>query len=99
MPRRSHEELMKIALSRPGVKHEYDQLTEEFAILSELLKARLRAGKTQAQVAKAMHTTTSTVGRLETAGGKNKHSPTISTLLKYAHARNCMLQIKLVPLS
>lgn len=97
MTKRSHEALMKVALARPGVKREYDALEEEFSLLNELLKARKRAGKTQEQVAKAMKTTTSVVGRLESAGGKQKHSPTITTLQNYAHALGCVLQVKLVP--
>ena len=97
MPKRSHEELMKVALARPEVKEEYDALEEEFSILNELLAARMRAGKTQAEVAKAMKTTTSVVGRLESSGGKQKHSPTITTLQKYAHALGCVLKVKLVP--
>ncbi len=96
MPRKSHEQLMKIALARPGVKGEYDALEEEFALLNELIRARLEAGKTQEQIAKAMGTTTSVVGRLETGGGKQKHSPTVATLQKYAHAVGCALQLKLV---
>jgi DNA-binding XRE family transcriptional regulator len=98
MQRKSHEELVKTALSRPRVKREYEAMEEEFAILSELLKARLRAGKTQEQVAKTMGTSTSVVGRLETAGGKHMHSPTLTTLQNYAHAVNCTLKIRLVPI-
>ena len=87
---------MKIALARPGVKKAYDALGEEFSILNELLAARMRTGKTQAEVAEAMNTTVSVVGRLESAGGKHKHSPTITTLQRYAHALGCVLQVKLV---
>lgn len=96
MTKRTHEQLKKIALSRVGVKNEYDSLKSEFDLLEQMLKARIRAGKTQEEVAKAMKTTTSVVGRLETGGGKLKHSPTIESLRKYAQAVNCVLRIKLV---
>jgi DNA-binding XRE family transcriptional regulator len=96
MARKSHEQLMKKALARPGVKREYDALEEEFALLKELIKARLEAGKTQEQIAKEMGTTTSVVGRLESGGGKQKHSPTMATLQKYADAVGCAVQLKLV---
>jgi hypothetical protein len=46
---------------------------------------------------KAMGTSTSVVGRLETGGGKEKHSPTLATLEKYAKAVGCVLCLKLVP--
>jgi transcriptional regulator with XRE-family HTH domain len=91
-----HSQLKKSALKRQGVKSAFDALEEEFNLLEEMIKARLEAGKTQDQVAKAMKTTTSVVGRLETGGGKNHHSPTIETLRKYARALDCGLQIKFV---
>ena len=96
MPR-THEELMQKALTRPGVKKEYDALSEEFSLLKEMIKARINSGKTQEAVAKSMGTTTSVVGRLETGGGSKSHSPTIVTLKKYAEAVDCILQLKLVP--
>ena len=99
MKRKSHEELMKIALARPGVRREYDKLEAEFSILNELLTARMKAGKTQAQVAKAMGTTTSVIGRLESSGSKKAHSPSITTLQKYARAVNCILKVRLIPVS
>lgn len=61
-----------------------------------MLAARLKAGKSQEEVAKAMKTSASVVGRLETGGGKHKHSPTLETLRKYARALNCDLKIKLI---
>lgn len=95
--RRTHEQLVKAALSRPGVKKEYDALDEEFSLLRELIKARIYSGKTQEAVAKSMGTTTSVVGRLETGGGIKNHSPSIATLEKYAKAVGCILQLKLIP--
>lgn len=96
MVNKAHERIVKIALSKPGVKKEYHALKEEFELLEEMLNARLRAGKSQEDVAKVMHTSTSVVGRLETGGGKHKHSPTIETLRKYADALGCDLKIKFV---
>lgn len=96
MAKRTHEQLKKIALSKPGVKKEYDLLEEEFGLLKEMVKIRLRSGKTQQEVAIAMKTSTSVVGRLETGGGKNKHSPTIDTLRKYASALGYDLKIRFV---
>jgi DNA-binding XRE family transcriptional regulator len=96
MTRRSHEQLVRTALSRPNVKAEYNALSEEFELLEEMIKARMAAGKTQEEVAKVMHTSTSVIGRLESGGGKHRHSPTIETLRKYAQALNCDLKIKFV---
>jgi DNA-binding XRE family transcriptional regulator len=96
MTKRTHEQLMKIALNRPNVKKEYDSLREEFDLFEEMVKIRMKAGKTQEEVAKAMKTSTSVVGRLETGGGKNKHSPTIETLRKYGSVLGYDLKIKFV---
>ena len=96
MRRKTHDQLKKLALSNPGVKKEYDSLQEEFELLDEMLKARLKTGKTQKDIAKSMHTSISVIGRLETGGGKHQHSPTIETLRKYAKALNCDLKIQFV---
>ena len=93
----AHDELVKTALSRSGVKVEYDALESEFFLLREMVKIRNKLGKTQEDIAKAMHTTTSAVGRLETKGRQLRFSPTIATLKKYADAINCDLQIALLP--
>ncbi len=93
----THEALKKKALADPKVRAEYEALEDEFALFEEMIKARLAAKKTQAHVAKAMQTTTSAVGRLEAAGGKHQHSPSLATLKRYAHAVDCDLKIKLVP--
>ncbi len=92
----AHEKLKQKALANPVVKAEYDALEGEMMLLEELIHARQKAHKTQADIARAMGTTTSAIGRLETGGGKQKHSPTISTLKRYAAAIGCELRIKLV---
>ena len=43
-----------------------------------------------------MATQPSVVARLEAGGGRQKHSPSIATLEKYAEAVGCHLEIKLV---
>lgn len=96
MAKTTHAKLKKVALSRIGVRKEYDSLTEEFNLLEEMLNARLRAGKTQTDVARVMKTTTSVVGRLETGGGAHRHSPTVESLRRYARAVNCSLEVKFV---
>ena len=90
----THQELKARALERADVKTEYDRLDEEFQFLDEFLKARAAAGVTQAEVAERIGTTQSAVARLESGGGK--HSPSIATLQKYAHALGCRLELRLV---
>ncbi len=92
----AHDELIKKMLSNPEVRAEYDSLEDEFALFDELLKARMNAGLTQGEVANIMGTKTPAIARLEAGGGNKKHSPSISTLRKYADAVGCHLEIKLV---
>lgn len=81
----------------PEFKAAYDELEMEFTLLRELLLARQRAGLTQAEVAEKMGTKPPAVTRLETALSDNRHSPTLSTLKKYALAVGCKLEVHLVP--
>jgi transcriptional regulator with XRE-family HTH domain len=92
----THDELKKNALLREDVKAEYEALAPEFELLRTLLKARQEAGLTQAQVAERMGTRASAVARLESALSNGKHSPSVATLRKYAHAVNRRLEIRLV---
>src|SRR6266513_1516445 len=95
----AHKAFARKMLRRPEVKAEYDAQAEEFALLDELLKARRQAGLTQAEVAARMGTKTPAVARLEAGGGSRRHSPSVATLRKYAHAIGCRLEIRLRPRS
>lgn len=90
----THKELKARALERADVKGEYERLDEEFTFLDEFLKARAAAGITQAEFAERIGTTQSAIARLESGGGK--HSPSLATLQKYAHALGCRLELHLV---
>jgi ribosome-binding protein aMBF1 (putative translation factor) len=92
----THSELREKALKRKNVKLEYDTLEPEFSLLRELLKARQKAGLSQADIAKLMGTKAPAITRLESSLTNGKHSPSIATLKKYAEALGCHLQIKLV---
>ena len=91
----THEEMVERMLKDPAVRVEYDAQAEEFALLDELLRARQRAGLTQAEVAARMGTKTPAVARLEAGGGSQRHSPSIATLRKYAEAVGCRLEVRL----
>jgi DNA-binding XRE family transcriptional regulator len=54
-------------LANPKVKAEYDALAPEFEISAELVRARLRAGLLQAELAARMGTSQSTIARLESS--------------------------------
>ena len=89
-----HDEFLERALKRKGFSAAYDELEDEYLLVRELLAARTHSGLTQEEVAASMGTTKSAVSRLEGAG---KHSPSVSTLKKYAKAVGCDVEIRLVP--
>ena len=90
------DELRAKALSNPEVKAAYDELGPEFTLLRQMLRARQKAGLSQAEVAQRMGTKAPAVTRLESSLGNGKHSPTLATLQKYARAVGCELEIKIV---
>jgi transcriptional regulator with XRE-family HTH domain len=91
-----HSELKAKTLSNPKVKAAYDEMTPEFSLLRQMLKARQSAGLSQADVAERMGTKPPAVTRLESSLGDGKHSPSLATLKKYAHAVGYELQVKFV---
>jgi ribosome-binding protein aMBF1 (putative translation factor) len=92
----THKELKAKALSNTKTKTAYDALAPEYALLKQMLKARQKAGLSQADVAERMGTKAPAVTRLESSLGSGKHSPSIATLQKYAQAVGAKLQIKIV---
>lgn len=94
--RHDHKAILAKASERKGFKEAYDDLTVEYQVIDQLLKARTRAGLTQDAVAERMGTTKSAVSRLE---GSGKHAPSLGTLRRYAKAVGCELQVRLVPQS
>ena len=80
-------------LTDPEVKAEYDRLGPIFAVVGEMIEARLAAGLTQAAIAVRMGTTQSVVARLENA----RHMPTFDMVARYAAAIDRRIDIRLVP--
>lgn len=84
------------AMHRPGFKAAWGALEEEYAALGAMLHARKQAGLTQEDVAARMGTTKSAVSRLEASFRSENHSPSFSTMRKYAHACGKRLVVKMV---
>jgi DNA-binding XRE family transcriptional regulator len=93
----THKQMVSKMLKNTAVKAEVDKLNrEEFAILDEILAARKESGLTQAQIAKLMGTQAPAVARLESSLATGKHSPSLSTLRKYAAAVGKKIELHLV---
>ena len=86
------EEFKERLLADPNVKAEYDALAPEFEIATELIRARLRAGLSQAQLAVRMKTSQSAIARLESG----KTLPSAKTLLRFAEATGSKIQLRLL---
>ena len=92
---RTHEQLVKKLMRRPGVRAEVERIErDETALLDALLKARQAAGLTQAQVAERMGTQAPAVARLERSLATGRHSPSVATLRKYVNACGRRLVLK-----
>jgi DNA-binding XRE family transcriptional regulator len=84
------EKLKARLLANPKVKTEY-ALAPEFEISAKLVKARLRAGLSQAELAARMGTSQSTIARLESG----QTLPSTKTLLRYAQATGSKFHVRL----
>jgi len=78
-------------LADPAVKREYDALAFEFEFSAELLRARLRAGLSQAELAERMGTSQSAIARLESG----RTLPSAKTLIRFAEATGSKVELKL----
>ncbi len=74
--------LKQKAFENPEVKAAYDELGEEFELISTLITMREKSGLTQDEVAKKMGTRAPNISRLESG----RANPSLKTLVSYAHA-------------
>jgi ribosome-binding protein aMBF1 (putative translation factor) len=86
------EKLKARLLANPKVRAEYDALALEFEISAELVKARLRAKLSQAELAARMGTSQSTIARLESG----QTLPSTKTLLRFAKATGSKFHVRLM---
>jgi len=89
----SLKDLKDRLLADPATKAEYEAQAPEFEIAEELIRARQRAGLSQAEVARRMGTTQSVVARLESG----RSMPSAASLSRYAAATGTRLHVELVP--
>ena len=78
-------------LADPEIKREYDAFAPEFEFSAELLRARLRAGLSQVELAERMGTSQSAIARLESG----QTLPSTKTLLRFAEATGSKIELRL----
>jgi DNA-binding XRE family transcriptional regulator len=86
-------ELKKRWMADPEFRKEYEKADEEFAVIEALIRARINAKLSQAELAKRIGTTQSAIARLEGGGV----SPSLATLRRYAKATGTKMHIELRP--
>ncbi len=85
------EKLKKQWMRDPAFKAEYDRLAPEFELAAEFVRARVRAGLSQAELAEKMGTSQSAIARLESG----KTLPSTKTLLRFAKATKSKVEVRL----
>ncbi len=86
-------ELKKEWLQEPDFRAQYEAQESEFSVARALVRARVRADLTQAQLAARMGTTQSAVARMESG----RHMPSMKTIRRYAEATGSRVRFDLVP--
>jgi transcriptional regulator with XRE-family HTH domain len=86
---RTHKERL---LRNPKVKKEYEKLAPEFQLAESLIKARIKKGWTQAELARRVGMQQPNIARLE---GGNYDRVSLPTLKKVARALGAKIEIKL----
>ena len=86
---RTHKEKL---LKNPRVKKEYERLGPEFQLAQSLIRARMKRGWTQAELARRVGMQQPNIARLE---GGNYDRVSLPTLKKVARALGTKIEIKL----
>lgn len=91
-----HNELKNEVMKDPEARIEYEAFKLQLELAHNLKKVRQKLNMTQEEVAKKMDTTKTVVARFEAVGGKNKHSPSLLTIIKFATALGYDVHFNLV---
>jgi len=84
-----YKNLKNQLLKDKKIKKAYNDLEPEFAVIQMIIAKRLRAGLTQAQLAKKIGTKQSAISRIE----QGSYNPSLAFLIKIAKALDAKLEI------
>jgi ribosome-binding protein aMBF1 (putative translation factor) len=82
-------DLKKRLMEDPEFRREYAEADAEYAVIEALIRARVAAKLSQAELARRLGTTQSAIARLEGGGV----SPSLSTLRRFAEATGSRLKV------
>lgn len=89
----SWEEHKKELMKDPEFVEAWQELQPEFAIIEAILRARMKKGISQKELAKRMKTKQSAISRLESG----RANPSLNFLQRLAKALNTRLEIRFLP--
>jgi transcriptional regulator with XRE-family HTH domain len=84
-------ELKKQLMNDPDFRRKYAEADAEYSVIESLIRSRVAANLSQAELAHRLGTTQSAIARLEGGGV----SPSLSTLRRYAEATGRRLKVTL----
>jgi len=84
------KDFKKELLKQPGFKEALKEAEIEYQVADSVIKARVKKGLTQKDLAKVMHTKQSVISRVENA----KTVPSLSFLKRLAKALDASLQVQ-----
>ena len=87
----SYKSFKNKLLKDKKIKKAYDELEPEFAVIQMIIEKRLKAGLTQAQLAKKIGTKQSAISRIE----QGSYNPSLALLVKLSKALNAELKISI----
>jgi predicted transcriptional regulator len=79
-------------LANPKVRAAYEELAPEYELARAIIRARVRSGLTQAQLAERMHTSQSFIARLESG----RTVPNLRTLKRIGEATGTRVKVDFV---
>jgi ribosome-binding protein aMBF1 (putative translation factor) len=88
-------ELHRKWMKEPAYRKAHKALAPEYELAAAVIKARAKAGLTQAQLARRMATTQSVIARLESGRAR----PSTKTLERLASATGTRLRITFAPIT
>lgn len=91
----SFDRYLKEQLKRPEFRAAYDELEEEYRIITQIIRFRLRKNLTRAQLANLAGTSPSAIARLESGNFRNMK---LGFLARVAGVLELRLEIRFLPL-
>ncbi|MCE3237549.1 MAG: DNA-binding protein [Gammaproteobacteria bacterium] len=91
-----HDAIRKKVFSSPKALVAYEHTKKEVELSLMLRKARKKSNLSQQDIAERMKTSRTSISRLESSDFGPRNSPSINTLLRYAHALGYTVKINLV---